>query len=345
VEYATGAGVALLRGAKLQALNEEQLAGVVFIQGDKSLATGFISRVHDTDCVVTNLHVLVENEKITVKTLAGEVLDTSGLIGAVGADLGLLRIAKPSARPPSLVLAANVLQTVKIGDRVVVVGNHPDGVATQTGGFVNGFSPDRVEVQAAFQLGNSGSPVFDLVGQQVVGVATFRDTVALDADGFPPRTPDPGLRRWFAARLDVVTKWENIDSAKWRAQIRQVTDFHEISLALLAMYRGSLTEARKDLHLRAVIDRFESRLTPSELAAVGVSTYSTEQTREMVREALAYAQDGADDFAAADYYDYFRTSAYWAMNVPEQVKFRAQLIKGFAAIDNDLPPYERRLRP
>jgi hypothetical protein len=295
--------------------------------------------------VVTNQHVLAENDKITVKTLAGQELETTGLIGAVGADLMLLRLAKPSARPPILAQAANVLETAKIGDYLVVIGNHPDGVATQTGGYVTGFSPDRVELQAAFQLGNSGSPVFDLVSQQVVGVATIRDNVVLDADGFPPRIPDPALRRWFATRLDAVTKWEFIDPTKWRAQVRQVTEHHEISLALLAMYRGSLAEARKDLHLRAVIDRFESRLTPSELAAIGVSMYSMEQTREMVREALAYARDGADEFTSAEFYDYFHSSAAWTMNVADQVKFRAQLIKGLAAVDNNLPPYERRLRP
>jgi S1-C subfamily serine protease len=343
VQFATAALVS--PGAKLQALNEEQLAGVVFIQGDKSLATGFIARLHDIDCVVTDLHVLVENEKITVKNLAGGVLETSGLIGAVGADLALLQIARPAAKPPALLIAGNVLQSARIADRVVVVGNHPDGVATQTGGLVTGFGPDRLEVDAAFQLGNCGSPVFDLVSQQVVGVATFRDTTVLDSEGLPPRAADPAVRHWFGGRLDAVGRWETVDWTKWRAQIRRLNEFHDASLALLALYRGSLTEAARDLHLRAVIARFKSRLTPSELGEIGTSPYSTEQVREMVREALAYAKDGADDLAGIEFYDYFRTGQFWAVNVPDQVKFRAQLIKGFAAVDSDLRPYERRLTP
>jgi len=344
VQYAGGALPSPPAGAKLQALNEDQLAGVVFIEGDKSLATGFLARIHEKDGVVTNLHVLVENEKLTIRNLVGGVVETQGIIGAVGADMVLLPLAKPTGQAPSLKTAGDVLQSGRIWDRVVMVGNHPDRAPTQTSGLITGFAPDRIEVDAQFQLGNSGSPLFDLACQQVVGVVTFRDTVVLDPNGFPARPVDPTLRRWFGSRLDAVTKWEAIDWTKWRTQVRQVTEFHDASLAVWAVYRGALNEAAKDLHLRAAVERFRSRLTPSELATVGASTYSLEQARELLRVALAYAEDGTEELANGDFYDYFRTSPYWAVNVPDQVKFRTQLIKALTAADNDLPTFARRLR-
>jgi hypothetical protein len=128
-----------------QTLTEQQMSDIVLIQGDKGVATGFLARVHDIDCVVTNLHVLVNNGKITVKDLTGAVLELHGVIGAVGADIALLRLAQPLGRPLSRVAAANVLQAAKLGDKVVVVGNQlGGGVATQLTGQIKRVSAPTV---------------------------------------------------------------------------------------------------------------------------------------------------------------------------------------------------------
>jgi serine protease Do len=57
-------------------------------------------------------------------------------------------------------MAENPLQTVKINDWVTLVGNRRGGgVATQVSGTVLGIGPEKIEVNAQFQPGNSGSPV------------------------------------------------------------------------------------------------------------------------------------------------------------------------------------------
>ena len=338
-----------------QILTQEQMAGIVLIEGDKGVATGFIARVHDTLCVVTNLHVLVHNQKITVKNLAGKVVAVQGIIGAVGADIALLRIVNPANAPPALVIEDDMLQSAKIGDKVVVVGNQlGGGVATQLSGAIMGIGPARIEVDAAFQPGNSGSPIFAVASNQVIGVATFTQTMTLSIDGNPVNatgSTEPGIKRetrWFGYRLDSVSKWETIDPAKWRDEAKRVNDFQDASLALYAMYRGDLAEAAKDPRLSTMIERFKSQLSPSELRALPTnptpSPKSTEQVRELLRLARAYAQDGVQDFTDANYYDYFRTNPYLATSVTLQARLREQLAQAFEDQDSDLLTYRRRMR-
>ncbi len=340
--------------AEPQVLHEEQMDGIVLIEGDKGVATGFIARIHDTVCVVTNLHVLVSNEKVTIKKLDGKMVVVQGVIGAVGADIALLRIADQSGTVSALDMADDVLQSAKIGDKVVVVGNMlGGGVATQISGTIMGVGPDRIEVNAAFQPGNSGSPIYDVASKQVVGVCTFVQTMTVDINGTPATAAtknDPGMQsktRWFGYRLDSVTKWETLDWTKWRGQIQQVSDFYDTSLALLALYRGDLVEAGKNSRLRALIERFTSRLSPSELKAIPAnpSESATSQVRDLLRSARAYSEEGLKDFTEADYYDYFRTNVYFRTSVPQQAKFRAQLVQAFKDLDGNLQPYERRLKP
>lgn len=90
VEYDTDASrappAALPTGSE-QALTAEQMAGIVLIEGDKGVATGFLAKIRNVEVVVTNLHVIGDNERILVRTLAGNTVTWSGLIGAVGSDV------------------------------------------------------------------------------------------------------------------------------------------------------------------------------------------------------------------------------------------------------------------
>ena len=321
-----------------QVLSEDQMAGIVLIEGDKGVATGFLADVHDTVCVVTNLHVLGDNEKFTIRNLQGEVVGVSaqGIIGAVGADIALLRLTDPATAPPALETADNVLQAAKIGDEVVVVGNRlGGGVATQTTGKIQGVGPSRVEVDAAFQPGNSGSPIFDRASNQVVGVAAYAETVPLDALGNPAKSAATALKRetrWFGYRLDSVTKWETIEWPKWRSQITQVTNYRETSLALLALLQGNLTAAREDAKLKRIIEQYP-------IAARGGAAQATE-VRTMLAQARAYAQDTAKDLRGG-FYDYFTSSLYWETSVPDQIKFRDLMLKAFAEVDSNIETAQR----
>jgi S1-C subfamily serine protease len=130
VEYDTDASrappAALPTGSE-QVLTAEQMAGIVLIEGDKGVATGFLAKIGDIEVVVTNLHVIGDNERLLVRTLGGNTVTWSGLIGAVGSDVALLRVAQPTGQESALALAEDVLKRAKIGDTVVVVGNRLGG--------------------------------------------------------------------------------------------------------------------------------------------------------------------------------------------------------------------------
>ncbi len=320
-----------------QILTEEQMAGIVLIEGDKGVATGFIANVHDTVCVVTNLHVLGDNEKFTIRTLGGDVVGVSvqGIIGAVGADIALLRLTDPSTAPPTMGLAENVLKSAKIGDEVVVVGNRlGGGVATQTVGKIKGVGPSRVEVDAPFQPGNSGSPIFDRTSSQVVGVAAYAETVPLDALGNPATSSSTVLKRetrWFGYRLDSVTKWESIDWPKWRSQITQVEAYRATSLALLALLQGNLVGAKEDSKLKRIVAQYQVAAAP---LARGSAAQAV-QIRTLLAQARTVGQETANDLSGS-FYDYFRTSLYWETSVPDQTKFREMLLKALTEADGNL---------
>ncbi len=300
---------------EIQVLSESQMSAIVLIEGDKGVATGFITRVHDTECVVTNLHVLGENQKITIKSLQGKIVSVQGIIGAVGADIALLRLASPADDPPGLEMSDDVFKAVKIGDRVVVVGNRlGGGVATQTSGLVRGIGPDRLEVDAQFKPGNSGSPIFDVANKQVVGVATYTETVALDSFGQPTNAKVSDVTRetrWFGYRLDSVQQWEDIDWTKWRAQIQRVNDFSDASLALLTVYRGQFAAAAdKNPRVRSIFEHYGPPSSWSNPALMGA-----EPLRNLLRAIRAEAESSEKTFAEADYYDYFHSSVYWGTSV------------------------------
>jgi len=92
-----------------------------------------------------------------------------------------------------------------IGDPVVVLGNSDGrGVVTEIRGKVIGVGPREIEVDAAFVIGNSGSPVLDRHGR-VIGIATYLRDCRDDEDWSKADTRFNGIRR-FALRL-LGTRW------------------------------------------------------------------------------------------------------------------------------------------
>jgi hypothetical protein len=333
-----------------QALTTEQMGGIVLIEGDKGAASGFLAKIRNVEVVVTNLHVVGDNEKLVVKTLGGTTIAWSGIIGAVGSDIALLRVTKPTGVEPVLRLAENVARDAKIGDTVVVVGNRlGGGVATQTIGRIQGVGPERVEVDARFQPGNSGSPIFDTVLQRVVGVATYVATARPGGMGVEdselPFGGSLSLRReerWFGYRLDNVARWETVDWARWRTQMRSVREYRDTSLALLALVMGELTEGRENARLRPLIERYQTGRAAAE--ARNNAFDAAARVRDLMQAAGTYAQEGLRTLDTPDLYDFFRTSGYWETNVVAQVKFREALVKALKEIEGDARLFQQRVR-
>ena len=170
---------------------------VVIVCGEKA-GSGFIVRDGGRPYLFTNAHV-VQRGAVIAHRLDGTRLMLGPRDEAVGRDM--VRFALDESMP-AFDLAAGVPD---IGDPVVVLGNSDGrGVVTEIRGKVIGVSPREIEVDAAFVIGNSGSPVLDRHGH-VIGIATYLRDCRDDADWSKTNTRFNGIRR-FALRL-LGTRW------------------------------------------------------------------------------------------------------------------------------------------
>src|SRR5207253_750956 len=105
------------------------------------------------------------------KKLNNEELEFGPLEIADHADLVRAELRQPA---PALELLPHADQTLVIGDEVVVAGNAEGaGVVREIPGKIVGLGADRLEVDATFVPGNSGSPILLKSSRQVIGVATY----------------------------------------------------------------------------------------------------------------------------------------------------------------------------
>ena len=170
---------------------------VVIVCGEKA-GSGFIVRDGGRPYLFTNAHV-VQRGAVIAHRLDGTRLMLGPRDEAVGRDM--VRFALDESMP-AFDLAAGVPD---IGDPVVVLGNSDGrGVVTEIRGKVIGVGPREIEVDAAFVIGNSGSPVLDRHGH-VIGIATYLRDCRDDADWSKANTRFNGIRR-FALRL-LGTRW------------------------------------------------------------------------------------------------------------------------------------------
>ena len=157
VQNASGGTAVAGAAPEPPSLTEEQLAGVVLIEGDKGVATGFLAKVHGVLCVVTNQHVLGNNEKVTVKDMEGQVVAVQSILGAVGADIALLRVANPSKVSNPLDLATTCRSPPRSGP-VMVVAPLGGGVATLTSGRLRASAPHESSWTLIFSMGTAAVP-------------------------------------------------------------------------------------------------------------------------------------------------------------------------------------------
>ena len=315
-----------------QLLTPQQMEAIVLVEGDEGVGSGFVAKIRGVDFVVTNQHVIGGNATLRVTTVRGVSLKVGGMFGALGRDIALLRI-EGDHQVPVLALAEDPFKTVKLGDKVAVVGNRRGGgVATQVSGVVRGIGPDKIEVDAPFQPGNSGSPIVHVATGEVLGLATYSQTRRLDeldggADGTAGAKSkgeaDKTEQRWFGYRTDGVAKWEAIDLVKWRAQAKRISDFEADSEAIYYAMNGRFKEASSNPRVRLLIDRLEERYSRMGAAPAVVQ----QEVGEFFRGLRALAETGTKELKTGEYYDFFRTSLYWESSITDQLRFREALAK------------------
>ncbi|MCK5798946.1 MAG: trypsin-like peptidase domain-containing protein [Deltaproteobacteria bacterium] len=144
---------------------------VVSIRTNSGSGTGFV--IDDIGTIATNRHVVKGATHAQIKLKSGvwirkvEMLEINKKT-----DLALLRITLPKkVRPVKLA----DIKTLKVGERVIVIGNPLGLEHTLTDGLVSQRRILRgkrwIQMSAPISPGNSGGPVFNLRGE-VVGIAT-----------------------------------------------------------------------------------------------------------------------------------------------------------------------------
>jgi serine protease Do len=137
-----------------------------------SLGSGFI--IDPSGLIVTNNHVIVNADQITVTLNDGTSLPARLIGRDEKTDLALLRI---NARRPLPAARFGDSDRARIGDWVIAIGN-PFGLgSTVTAGIVSarnrsidaGPYDEFIQTDAPINQGNSGGPLFDMSGA-VVGV-------------------------------------------------------------------------------------------------------------------------------------------------------------------------------
>jgi len=305
-------------------LTPSQMNAIVVIEGDAGVGTGFFCNIRGRNFIVTNQHVISGHRRLSIRTVDGEPVEAGDIFGAIGHDIALIAVNQTKG---NLVAASNVAADTEIGDRVVVPGNKlGGGVVTQVAGNVLGVGPDRVEIDAKFVPGNSGSPIINLDTGEVIGVATyvrkempanFAEEAALKED----REEDGAIVSWFGYRIDSVEQWERIDWGAWQRQFDIVADFHNDSLALY-YYLTDNPKFYNNPELRRLYDDYAEKMAPDDRDPV----YYERETKLFIQRLINFARLELKDVARMQFYDYFRATAGPEHNVEKNIDYREFLI-------------------
>lgn len=189
-------------GEKLRALDTSTMQAMIIVEGDEGRGSGFVVKMNGKTYLITNSHVVRGNRNVRFKDLHNDELATGPLEIAEKADAVRATVTGVTE---ALELEPQV-DKVKIGDEVIVAGNSEgEGVVREIPGKVVGIGPDRLEVDAPFVPGNSGSPILLKSTGKIIGVATYLKFPDRNKGGKSPFSLNE-VRR-FGYRLDTVAKW------------------------------------------------------------------------------------------------------------------------------------------
>lgn len=145
-------------------------SSLAIITAGTSTGSGFLCEISGRIRLVTNEHVLRKGRPISASLINGRKLKLGSTIQLSNdSDLAIIDIVETNDLA-TLVLSQ---RAPLIGEQIYVFGNSDGGgVATALEGKIIGIGPDRIEIDAAFVLGNSGSPIM-FSDKSVVAVATY----------------------------------------------------------------------------------------------------------------------------------------------------------------------------
>ena len=178
---------------------------ILVAKGDRGEGTAFFARQDGKVYLFSNIHVLMGNRGVKFLDQHGTQYKPVALEGA--SDRDLVRISV--VNPPTTALPIAV---PRVSETPIAVCGNAGGeeVMRPVKGVIVGIGPTKVEVDAGFVRGHSGSPIVTPEGA-AVGIATYMTRT--NPDWTNTNTPFTVTRR-FGYRLDNVKTWIPI-SPKW----------------------------------------------------------------------------------------------------------------------------------
>jgi len=224
---------------------------LVIIQSGDSSGSGFIVREGEKTYLITNEHVVRGARKLRAMKFSGEEIilplksdKNQGRAGspkfAVSKTRDLVRFEIESSSALSM-----SARDPEIGSGVHVFGNSDGGgVCTLISGKALAVGPDKLEIDARFVPGNSGSPIVNDKGE-VLGVATMVTWY----NGRPAMLEGTrfGAKRWFGCRLNFP-QWEPMEWGTYAVRADMVGDFGTY-LKILSTFRMPDEEHIRDITL------------------------------------------------------------------------------------------------
>lgn len=194
---------------KKQAERDRQyLPLIVLIEGEHGVGTGFFCEFKGKKVVFSNAHVLCGNLNPVIRTVTGESVRYKRIYVCKVRDVVIYELADTKSHG-ALVLydGSRVLNNQ---EEVVVFGNSGGGgVVTTLRGKMQGIGPDKIEVDATFISGNSGSPIIAYDYGKVVGMATYVQNQG-KVDWVTRKTRFEDIRR-FGVRVDNLS-WSDFEA-------------------------------------------------------------------------------------------------------------------------------------
>lgn len=201
---------ASMKGDRTTDLLRDHGSDVVLIKGKAGSGSGFIVNLMDRKYLVSNAHVMAAVRTPTFTPIDRTLLrlKPGAASVAVSHDIILLEVLQGGNGIP---LVESFETEVAVNDAIAVYGNTGGGdVVTVIKGKLLGIGPNRIEISAEIERGNSGSPIIHVPSGKVIGVATYATADDL-------LSGEKKIRR-FGYRLDTVKQWQPVDWARFYAE-------------------------------------------------------------------------------------------------------------------------------
>ena len=189
-------------------LDNSLLDALILVEGKGGRGSGFFAKLDGKTYLFSNIHVIMGNSKVTFTDRDGKTYKPVKVEVAKDRDIARIEVTDSPTQVFNII-------SPEIIDIPIVISGNPLGleVIKNVHGKLVGIGPKRVETDAKFVAGNSGSPIID-GNNQVIGIATFYIELAEKSESKNDFTK---IRR-FGYRIANVKEWLEIDPKKFMLQ-------------------------------------------------------------------------------------------------------------------------------